>query len=208
MMNLVEKYTPEAVEVTDEDGVVAIEYVLVAGLVAAGVAIVFATSLFGHVATLHSTACSLICVLGGGHCVLPPTTKGDRHATHTPHEQGRPRSRRHRVRSRRALLDRVDLLDRTVRHLLCQKGRSRECSERRSADACVDSGNGSRRCCAFRHDPRHDQRPTSVAWQGTPRAMPGSTWPPPTPFRSRESQSERRPFESKEECDAAASRAP
>ena len=46
MMNLVEKYTPEAVEATDEEGVVAIEYVLVAGLVAAGVAIVFATELW------------------------------------------------------------------------------------------------------------------------------------------------------------------
>lgn len=30
MLNLVEKFTPEAVEATDEDGVVAIEYVLVA----------------------------------------------------------------------------------------------------------------------------------------------------------------------------------
>jgi Flp pilus assembly pilin Flp len=30
MMNLVEKFTPEAVEATDEDGVVAIEYVIVA----------------------------------------------------------------------------------------------------------------------------------------------------------------------------------
>ena len=31
MLNLVEKFTPEAVEATDEDGVVAIEYVLLAG---------------------------------------------------------------------------------------------------------------------------------------------------------------------------------
>ena len=30
MLNLVEKFTPEAVEATDEDGVVAIEYVVVA----------------------------------------------------------------------------------------------------------------------------------------------------------------------------------
>ena len=44
MMNLVEKYTPEAVEATDDDGVVAIEYVLMAGLVAAGVAVTFATT--------------------------------------------------------------------------------------------------------------------------------------------------------------------
>lgn len=46
MNNLVEKFTPEAVEATDDDGVVAIEYVLVAGLVAAGVAITFATGLW------------------------------------------------------------------------------------------------------------------------------------------------------------------
>jgi Flp pilus assembly pilin Flp len=46
MMNLVEKFTPEAVEVTEDDGVVAIEYVLVATAVAAGVLIVFATGLW------------------------------------------------------------------------------------------------------------------------------------------------------------------
>jgi Flp pilus assembly pilin Flp len=34
MLNLVETFTPEAVEATDEDGVVAIEYVLMAALVA------------------------------------------------------------------------------------------------------------------------------------------------------------------------------
>ena len=45
MHNLVEKFTP-AVEATDDDGVVAIEYVLVAGLVAAGVAVLFATGLW------------------------------------------------------------------------------------------------------------------------------------------------------------------
>jgi Flp pilus assembly pilin Flp len=33
MLNLVEKFTPEAVEATDEDGVVAIEYVVVAGAI-------------------------------------------------------------------------------------------------------------------------------------------------------------------------------
>ena len=46
MHNLVEKFTPEAVEATDDDGVVAIEYVLVAGLVASGVAVLFATGLW------------------------------------------------------------------------------------------------------------------------------------------------------------------
>ncbi len=45
MHNLVEKFTP-AVEATDDDGVVAIEYVLVAGLVAVGVAITFGTGLW------------------------------------------------------------------------------------------------------------------------------------------------------------------
>jgi Flp pilus assembly pilin Flp len=45
MHNLVEKYTP-AVEGTEDDGVVAIEYVLVAGLVAIGVAITFGSSLW------------------------------------------------------------------------------------------------------------------------------------------------------------------
>ncbi len=52
MMNLVEKYTPEAVEATDDDGVVAIEYVLMAGLVAAGVTAVFAlTGLWAELTT-------------------------------------------------------------------------------------------------------------------------------------------------------------
>lgn len=45
MRNLVEKFTPETAEANDE-GVVAIEYVLVAVAVAAGVIIVFATSLW------------------------------------------------------------------------------------------------------------------------------------------------------------------
>lgn len=48
MLNLVEKFTPEAVEATDDDGVVAIEYVLVAGLVAIGVAITFGTGLWNN----------------------------------------------------------------------------------------------------------------------------------------------------------------
>ena len=33
MLNLVEKFTPEAVEATDNDGVVAIEYVVVAAAI-------------------------------------------------------------------------------------------------------------------------------------------------------------------------------
>ena len=43
--NLVERLTP-AVEAKDDDGVVAIEYVLIAGLVAIGVGITFATGLW------------------------------------------------------------------------------------------------------------------------------------------------------------------
>ena len=46
MHTLVEKFTPEAVEATDDDGVVAIEYVLMAGLVAIGVGITFGTNLW------------------------------------------------------------------------------------------------------------------------------------------------------------------
>jgi Flp pilus assembly pilin Flp len=38
MLNLVEKFTPEAVEATDEDGVVAIEYVVVAAAIVAALA--------------------------------------------------------------------------------------------------------------------------------------------------------------------------
>jgi len=46
MRNLVEKFTSEAVEATDEDGVVAIEYVVMAGLVLAGVTLVFGSTLW------------------------------------------------------------------------------------------------------------------------------------------------------------------
>ena len=51
MLNLVEKLTSDAVEATDDDGVVAIEYVLVAGLVAAGVAVVFLVGPWDKMAT-------------------------------------------------------------------------------------------------------------------------------------------------------------
>ena len=51
MKNLVNKFTPEAVEATDDDGVVALEYVLVAGLVALGVAVVFQTSIWTELQT-------------------------------------------------------------------------------------------------------------------------------------------------------------
>jgi Flp pilus assembly pilin Flp len=47
MMNLVEKFTPEAVEATsDDEGAVTIEYVLVAAAVALGIGAVFATGLW------------------------------------------------------------------------------------------------------------------------------------------------------------------
>jgi len=48
MRNLVEKFTSEAVEATDEDGVVAIEYVVMAGLVLAGVTLVFGSTLWAE----------------------------------------------------------------------------------------------------------------------------------------------------------------
>ena len=54
MLNLVEKFTPETVEAND-DGVVAIEYVLVAVAVAAGVLIVFATGLWNELNTKLSS---------------------------------------------------------------------------------------------------------------------------------------------------------
>ena len=47
MRNLVEKFTSDTVEAND-DGVVAIEYVLVAVAVAAGVLIVFSTGMWGE----------------------------------------------------------------------------------------------------------------------------------------------------------------
>jgi hypothetical protein len=45
MLNLVEKFTPEAVE-ADEDGVVAIEYVVVAGVTVAALTVLWATGMF------------------------------------------------------------------------------------------------------------------------------------------------------------------
>jgi len=57
MMNLVDKFTPEAVDATDDDGVVAIEYVLVASAVVAGVTAVFLT---GFGATLKTKLTDLL----------------------------------------------------------------------------------------------------------------------------------------------------
>ncbi len=51
MKNLVEKFTPQTAESTDDDGVVALEYVLVAAAVAAGVIVVFTTSLWTELNT-------------------------------------------------------------------------------------------------------------------------------------------------------------
>jgi Flp pilus assembly pilin Flp len=48
MRNLVEKFTSEDVQATDEDGVVAIEYVIMAGLVAIGVALTFGSTLWAE----------------------------------------------------------------------------------------------------------------------------------------------------------------
>ena len=44
MHGLVENFTPASFEANNDEGVVAIEYVLIAGLVALGVAFVFSTT--------------------------------------------------------------------------------------------------------------------------------------------------------------------
>ena len=44
MLNLVKKFTPHTITGGDDEGVVAIEYVLVAAFVATGVALVFSTT--------------------------------------------------------------------------------------------------------------------------------------------------------------------
>ena len=50
MLNLVEKFTPEAAEATD-DGVVAIEYVVVAAAIVAGLAVLWGTGTFTALTT-------------------------------------------------------------------------------------------------------------------------------------------------------------
>ena len=50
MLKLVEKYSAAA-PATDDDGVVAIEYVLLAGVVAAGITLVAFTDLWGDLKT-------------------------------------------------------------------------------------------------------------------------------------------------------------
>lgn len=57
MQNLVEKFTPAAVEATDDDGVVAIEYVVLAGVVITAVG---ALAWSGAFATLTTKLSSLI----------------------------------------------------------------------------------------------------------------------------------------------------
>jgi Flp pilus assembly pilin Flp len=59
MHNFVEKFTPEAVEATDEDGVVAIEYVLLAAMVAIAV-IALATPLGGLAGRLTTIIASTV----------------------------------------------------------------------------------------------------------------------------------------------------
>jgi hypothetical protein len=56
MLNLAEKFTPEAVEATEDDGLVAIEYVVMAGVLIGGLTVlawagVF-TALTGKLTTL------------------------------------------------------------------------------------------------------------------------------------------------------------
>ena len=58
MMNLVEKFNTEAVEATEEDGIVAIEYVVMAGVLIAGLGVLAWTNAFaaltGKLTTLVS----------------------------------------------------------------------------------------------------------------------------------------------------------
>ena len=51
MHNLVNKFTPQTDVTTDDEGVVAIEYVLVAGIVAAGILTIAFTGLWGRLST-------------------------------------------------------------------------------------------------------------------------------------------------------------
>jgi hypothetical protein len=46
MLNLAEKFTPEAVEATDDDGLVAIEYVVMAGVLIAGLTVLAWSGVF------------------------------------------------------------------------------------------------------------------------------------------------------------------
>ena len=50
MHNLVNKFTPDTDVTTDDEGVVAIEYVLVAGIVAAGILVVTFSGLWTRLA--------------------------------------------------------------------------------------------------------------------------------------------------------------
>ena len=59
MLNLVEKFTPEAVEATEDDGVVAIEYVVLAGVVVIAVGALAWTGAFGALTT------KLTSIIGG-----------------------------------------------------------------------------------------------------------------------------------------------
>ena len=54
MHNLVNKFTPDTDVTTDDDGVVAIEYVLVAGFVFLGVGLVFASGAGGLWAKMNT----------------------------------------------------------------------------------------------------------------------------------------------------------
>lgn len=51
MLNLVEKYTPQTAAPSEDEGAVAIEYVLIAAAVAAGVLVVFATGIWTDLKT-------------------------------------------------------------------------------------------------------------------------------------------------------------
>jgi hypothetical protein len=55
MLNLAEKFTPEAVEATEDDGLVAIEYVVMAGVLIGGLTVLAWTGVFGALTTKLTT---------------------------------------------------------------------------------------------------------------------------------------------------------
>jgi hypothetical protein len=55
MLNLAEKFTPEAVEATEDDGLVAIEYVVMAGVLIGGLTVLAWTGAFSALTTKLTT---------------------------------------------------------------------------------------------------------------------------------------------------------
>ena len=56
MLNLAEKFTPEAVEATEDDGLVAIEYVVMAGVIIVALGVLAWSGAFGALTTKLTTS--------------------------------------------------------------------------------------------------------------------------------------------------------